>query len=461
LASLILGQSNECSHNWMQSRPRMANHEAQMSIDLSSPGGVATLSETERNTSGPLLLATDGSSSSDAAFPAAMLLAERLHAKVEVLSVVEPVPLLPDYPVSAPSAFFGESVNIEPLRRRATEQTRSLGDAAAGWNIDIESGNPVNVISREARELGARMIIIGLNHHDTLDRLLWGDTMLGLVRRSDVPVLAVAPTLKALPRRVVIAVDFSRASAASMRAALMLVDEPATIYLVHVKVGSELPLSEIELWDREYDLALPEAFGQITAGLDIPLGVHVEQVTLRGNASKTLLEFAESVDADLLVAGSHGRGTIGRIVVGSVATHLLRGTSCSVMIIPRAAVPHLTQHSPEPVVDQGPTPIEMSDWSLRLGDFTRRNAARHVILEVDDPEIGSQAEVKDYPFLGIDFDHRTRRVEIMLGDPEPGGRHLTHATSGVTSIDVVEDSDGRDAILRLAHGKGQTLLSFI
>jgi nucleotide-binding universal stress UspA family protein len=432
-----------------------------MSIDLSSPGAVATIPETDRNASGPLLVATDGSMASDAAFPAAMLLAERLQAQVEVLSVVEPLPLIPDYPVSAPSAFFGESVNVEPLRRRATEQARSLGDAAADWTINIESGNPVAVISHEARERAARMIIIGLNHHDTLDRLLWGDTMLGLVRRSDVPVLAVSPSLKSLPRRIVIAVDFSRASAAAMRAAMMLVDEPAEVYLVHVKVGSELPLSEIELWDREYDLALPEAFDQITAGLDIPSGVRIEKVTLRGNPSRTLLEFAKSVDADLVVAGSHGRGAIGRIVVGSVATHLLRGTSCSIMIIPRSAVAHLTKDYPETVVDQDPTPIEMSDWSLRLSDFTRRNAARHVVLEVDDPEIGSQAEVKDYPFLGVDFDHRTRRVEIMLGDAEPGGRHLTHATSGVTSIDVVVDSEDRDAILRLAHGKGQTLLSFL
>jgi hypothetical protein len=83
------------------------------------------------------------------------------------------------------------------------------------------------------------------------------------------------------------------------------------------------------------------------------------------------------------------------------------------------------------------------------------------VLEVDDPEIGSQAEVTDYPFLGADFDRQTGRVEIMLGDAEPDGRHLTHSTSGVTSVDVLVDANNKDAVLRLAHGSGQTLLTFV
>ena len=130
------------------------------------------------------------------------------------------------------------------------------------------------------------------------------------------------------------------------------------------------------------------------------------------------------------------------------------------MIVPRAAAAQLGRE-PRDVVAEACVPAGMSEWSLRLSEFTRRNAARHVVLEVDDPEIGSQAEVTDYPFLGADFDHQTGRVEIMLGDQEPDGRHLTHSVSGVTSIDVLVDVNNRDTVLRLAHGSGQTLLTFI
>lgn len=428
-----------------------------MSIDLSPQGGVAMASKTERGNTGPLLVATDGSKSSDAAFPAAMLLADHMQAAVEVLSVVEPLPLIPEYPVSAPTSYLTQEL-VEPFLRRATEQVKSLG--TADWPVDVEPGHPIAVISREAKDRKAQLIIVGLNHHDTLDRLLSGETMVGLVRRSQVPVLAVSPSFQRLPRRVVIAVDFSRASKATMRAALMILEEPATVYLVHVKVATDGPLSETELVAREYELALPEAFEQITAGVDIPAGIRIERVTLRGNVSRTILEFAESVDADLLVAGSHGRGAIRRLIVGSVATRLLRETPCSILIVPRAAEAYLAGEPTEVVPDSAMLPVT-SDWAPRLSAFTRRNAARRVVLEIDDPEIGSQAEATDYPFLGADFDHQTGRVEIMLGDPELGGRHLTHSVSGVTSIDVLADSSNRDTILRLAHGSGQTLLTFI
>jgi len=333
-----------------------------MSIDLSSPDAVATLPEPDRFATGPLLVATDGSTSSEAAFPAAMLLAEHLRTEVEVLSVIEPIPLMGGYP-SAPTTYLGDVVDTEPALQRATEQVKKLGEGAARWPVNVILGNPVDVIVREARERRARMIVVGLNHHDTLDRLLWGDTMLGLVRRGDAPVLAVSPALKSLPRRVVVAVDFSQASVSAMRTALMLVDAPATVYLVHVKVSAELPLTELALWDREYHIALPEAFDRVIAGLHIPLGVRIERVTLRGHTPRAILEFAESVDADLLVAGSHGRGAIRRLIVGSVATHLLRETPCSILIVPRAAVEYRGSESRQQYVE-GFMPSEIPDWSM-------------------------------------------------------------------------------------------------
>ena len=36
---------------------------------------------------------------------------------------------------------------------------------------------------------------------------------------------------------------------------------------------------------------------------------------------------------------------------------------------------------------------------------------------------------------------------------------VTRGIAGVTDIDVLKDETGRDWILRVAHGRGQTLLS--
>ena len=79
---------------------------------------------------------------------------------------------------------------------------------------------------------------------------------------------------------------------------------------------------------------------------------------------------------------------------------------------------------------------------------------------MDDPELGAQAQEHDYPFLGTTWDHHDERVEIMLGEFEGTTRHLTRGIGGVEGIDILRDENGRDWVMRIAHGRGQTILSF-
>jgi hypothetical protein len=64
-----------------------------------------------------------------------------------------------------------------------------------------------------------------------------------------------------------------------------------------------------------------------------------------------------------------------------------------------------------------------------------------------------------YPLRGVAYDHHDQRVEIMLGDLEGTRRHLTRGIAHVESVDILRDSNGQDRVLRLSHGRGQTLLT--
>jgi hypothetical protein len=103
--------------------------------------------------------------------------------------------------------------------------------------------------------------------------------------------------------------------------------------------------------------------------------------------------------------------------------------------------------------------VHRDEWAQELEAFTRRNAGRHASLEVDDPEMGAQSQEHDYPFLGAAWDRNDQRVEIMLGDFDGVGRHLTRGIAGVTGIDILRDENGRDQVLRIGHEPGQTILS--
>lgn len=66
-------------------------------------------------------------------------------------------------------------------------------------------------------------------------------------------------------------------------------------------------------------------------------GVPVELRSARaaaGDAASAIVDIAEDVGADLIVAGSRGRGPLAGLILGSVALRLLQTAPCPVLIVP-------------------------------------------------------------------------------------------------------------------------------
>ena len=183
----------------------------------------------------------------------------------------------------------------------------------------------------------------------------------------------------------------------------------------------------------------------------------VQRVLLHGDPATELLAFAAGVHADLIATGSHGYGFVARMLVGSVTTRILRCATRSVLTVPHLAAMTRARTSAEPPVRSA---LARPTWAMELDAFSKRNMGRRGVLEVDDPEIGAQAQENDYPFLGAAFDQHDQRVELMFGKLGDVRRHLTRGIGGATGIDVRKDDRGRDLALRVVHGAGQTLLTF-
>jgi hypothetical protein len=106
------------------------------------------------------------------------------------------------------------------------------------------------------------------------------------------------------------------------------------------------------------------------------------------------------------------------------------------------------------------TTIPRRDWPAELDAFTKRNIGRRGTLEVDDPDIGAQAQENDYPLLGATFDAHDERLQLMFGELGDVGHHLTRSIGNIAEIDTLTNESGQDIALRVVHGKGQTLLTF-
>jgi nucleotide-binding universal stress UspA family protein len=51
-----------------------------------------------------------------------------------------------------------------------------------------------------------------------------------------------------------------------------------------------------------------------------------------GTPASSILELARSIQADLVIVGTHGRTGLERLVIGSVAQEVLRGAHCPVLV---------------------------------------------------------------------------------------------------------------------------------
>jgi nucleotide-binding universal stress UspA family protein len=402
---------------------------------------------------GPVLIASDGSAAAAAALRAGAAFANASGAPVTVLSVLEPLPLVAaDYGLLLPPAE-ADAGRREALTRSVQEQVREVAGDRAEWKVVVRDGDPAATIARVARELDARLIVLGLGHHDILDRIFGGETALHALRLTHRPVFAVAPDFTALPKRVAMGVDFSEQSLKAAREALALLGDVSMIYLVHVAPRIEMQPETYAMWMANYGEGVGPAFERFQSRLDVPPGATVESITVTGKPSRALLEFAKSAHVDVIVTGSRGAGFVDRILVGSTATGIIRGANCSVLAVPSPSTAR--RH------EEGAEGVPELEWASALDAFTRRNAGRIASLEVDDPEIGAQAQQHDYPFLGATYDHHDRRVELMLGDMEGGARHLTRGIGNVQRLDILKDEMGRDLVLRVSHGSGQTILTLV
>ncbi|MCB1248831.1 MAG: universal stress protein [Acidimicrobiales bacterium] len=55
---------------------------------------------------------------------------------------------------------------------------------------------------------------------------------------------------------------------------------------------------------------------------------------LRGDAGRAICDYADEIDARVIVMGSRGRGGLKRAVLGSVSDHVVRNAPCPVVITP-------------------------------------------------------------------------------------------------------------------------------
>ncbi|HZV79386.1 MAG TPA: universal stress protein [Candidatus Binatus sp.] len=141
-------------------------------------------------------------------------------------------------------------------------------------------------------------------------------------------------------RALFVPVDCSEPSAEATRVAIDLAaDQKARITFVNVVETGKLIASVMP--GQGYADPVPALDAMRAAGADIlktsvnnaqAAGVKATSQLLDGDCVSCIIQGAAQADADLIVLGSHGRGGLTRLVLGSVAEGVVRNSTVPVLI---------------------------------------------------------------------------------------------------------------------------------
>jgi nucleotide-binding universal stress UspA family protein len=83
----------------------------------------------------------------------------------------------------------------------------------------------------------------------------------------------------------------------------------------------------------ELEAAAREELRKALASADVST-LHARAVVeTSGNAAESIVEYARENAIDLIVIGTHGRGAVGRVLMGSVADKVVRHAPCPVLAV--------------------------------------------------------------------------------------------------------------------------------
>jgi nucleotide-binding universal stress UspA family protein len=277
-------------------------------------------------------------------------------------------------------------------------------------------------------------------------------------------------------RRIMVATDFSEASANALDHAAVLADRyDAELHIVHVQIvlqhtGQPEDFPGLE----QLEAALTRVAGKELEALKPHFDGRVERVTLRDYApAPSILHYAEENAVDLIVMGSHARRGLSHALLGSQAESVARQAKVPVLVVGRGSGHELTADGIQVIV----APVDFSEHSAgalrHAALLARQHQARllavHVMEEMVLPpyypnnvlgpvrrEHGLAALEKYLEPLELAV---TPEPVVSLGQThrqiaeEAGGHHaglIVMATSGMSRLERALMGSVTNRVLRLA-----------
>jgi nucleotide-binding universal stress UspA family protein len=295
-------------------------------------------------TNATILVPVDGSQFAEASIPAAMTMARRLGAEIELISVFE------DASVLAETRDTGQEFKAwlqESLEELAT-RIRNVSEIPVATTI--VDGLPSERLVEYAKRATVEMIVMATHGRGPVSRAWLGSVADYVLRHVDVPVLLVRAEEGAEPPKIeewtfehaLVALDGSdRAEHALDWAADIALPGKTAITLFRA-VEPPIPFASPYLPQAVDDTqaALEAGRGAATEYLSHVAdrlrkqGYQVETEAVVGaHPAPGIVDYARKHPIDLIAIGTHGHRGLRRLVLGSVADKVLRSANVPILLV--------------------------------------------------------------------------------------------------------------------------------
>ncbi len=236
----------------------------------------------------------------------------------------------------------------EALARRAADRIRGY---FPGWQVLMESswGSAASAILEAAGWWRPDLIVTGSHGRSGFSRVRLGSVSAALAHEAACAVRVVRGNRppKDSPPRIVVGVDGSVESAAAIRAVarrswpdrteayiVSVVEtlEPTASVVVANTYAHEQAFGLIRGAD-EHERTRLENAAEDSANALRQAGLSVTWVVVDGDPRQLIPREAERVNADMIFVGARGLGRIERLLLGSVSSHILEHSSCTVEVV--------------------------------------------------------------------------------------------------------------------------------
>lgn len=279
----------------------------------------------------PIVVGVDASTAGGHAARLGLMIAGATNVDCRFVHATRDVrTILPDTAESAHAAAF-RAAALHAVRERLNIALEGAVPWKALHQADVKEGWAPAVLDDAVRETGAELVILGAKHHTALGRWLGGSTVHNMARMLRAP-LVVTGEPPAQIRRVLVALDASAAARPTYEFARRFAEQfDAELKALHViEPLPILPETPPPVNGGEYLRLMEEDCAEKVWPI---VGGEAERVIRHAVADVGIAAEAKSWQADVVVVGSHGKGFVERMLVGSITERLLSNLPSPVLVV--------------------------------------------------------------------------------------------------------------------------------